>query len=318
MFKKLRKELETNKYYESLDFEIPKDPQKFYEDFGLLKHPETNNLCPKLTPYQYDIWKDSFYHKYRLTIKSQKVGLTTSSLMEDFQKTVLPSSNPFSCRGKEILIIAQSLQHAKEHLYTLRKMIKISKKYGAFLVDKPDGMLSKDEVTKVMQLFIRNPEDPQKPTRIIGLGPKEGSVWSWKEVKHIHMSDIAATNLIDDSGLFNAAFSRLANTDGTIHIESPPRGQKGQLWEIYKSSKLKIGEDDPMYEEREEAKFHVREVPAYAAVQSGLITQDFLNQQRERLGIQYGQYYECEFLNPFNTWYDESLFKYSTDIQLGR
>lgn len=317
MFGKLRKELESNKHYESLNFRIPKDPQKFYEDFGLLRHPETNKPCPKLTAYQYEIWKDSFCRKYRLTIKSQKVGLTTSSLMEDFQKAVLPTSNPFSCRGKEILIIAQSLQHAKEHLYTLRKMIKSSKKYSSFLIDKPDGMLSKDEVTKVMQLFIRNPEDPVKPTRIIGLGANEGASWSWKEVKHIHMSDVAATDTKDDSGLFNAAFSRLANTDGTMHIESPPRGQRGQLWEIYKASKMKINEDDPRFEEREQAKFHVREVPAYVAVEAGLITQDFLNHQRERLGIRYGQYYECEFLNPYNTWYDDSLFKYDDSLQLG-
>ena len=40
-------------------------------------------------------------------------------------------------------------------------------------------------------------------------------VWSVEEYKfRIHMSDIAATNLVDDSGLFAAAFSRLANTDG--------------------------------------------------------------------------------------------------------
>ena len=47
------------------------------------------------------------------------------------------------------------------------------------------------------------------------------------------MSDIAATNLVDDSGLFAAAFSRLANTDGSLIIETPPRGARGRVYEIF-------------------------------------------------------------------------------------
>jgi hypothetical protein len=34
------------------------------------------------------------------------------------------------------------------------------------------------------------------------------------------MSDVAVTNQVDDSGLFAAAFSRLANTNGTLTIET--------------------------------------------------------------------------------------------------
>jgi len=47
------------------------------------------------------------------------------------------------------------------------------------LISKPTELLLKDEVTKVMQLFIHNPEKPHKPTRIIGLGGSNpGSIWS--------------------------------------------------------------------------------------------------------------------------------------------
>jgi hypothetical protein len=283
-------------------FTVPSDPQKFYQDFGYLLHPKTNEPITKLTPYQYNIWKDGQIYKYRLTIKSQKVGLTTSSLLEDFQKSIT------TCRGKEILIIAQSIQHAKEHLYTLRKLIISSKKYSSFLINKPNELLFRDEVTKVTVLYIKNPDNPYKPTRIIALGPKEGSAWSWKEVKHIHMSDIAASNQIDDSGLFGAVFSRLANTDGTIHIETPPRGQRGKIWEIYSTSKL--NDDDSQ-------QFHVTEVPVSEAVKEGIITQEFLEGELKRQPLLYNQYYECEFLNPYNTWYDESLFQYDSSLQLG-
>jgi hypothetical protein len=81
--------------------------------------------------------------------------------------------------------------------------------------------------------YIKNPDSQLKPARIIGLGASEGSIWSWKNVAKIHMSDIAATNLVDDSSLFAAAFSRLANTDGNICIETPPRGARGRVYEIF-------------------------------------------------------------------------------------
>ncbi|MEX0639788.1 MAG: hypothetical protein WD183_02070 [Nitrosopumilaceae archaeon] len=277
-----------------VDLNIPKDPQEFYQDLGLLKHPKTNQPVIQLTPYQYSIWNNGYKFKYRLTIKSQKVGITTSSLMEDFQKAVT------TCRGKEILVIAQNLQLARDHLYTLRKMIKGSKKYSQFLIDKPTNLLFRDEVSKITVIFIRNPDNLNKPTRIIGLGPREGSVWSWKEVAHIHMSDVAASDQLDDSGLFGAVFSRLANTDGTLHIETPPRGQRGKIWEIYQNN---------------EAQFKVTEVPATEAVKGGLITQEFLDAEKQRLGTLYGQYYECAFLNPFNTWYDDSLFSFEEDSE---
>ncbi|MDR4510266.1 MAG: hypothetical protein MRJ93_01010 [Nitrososphaeraceae archaeon] len=64
---------------------IPSNPQAFYTDFGYLLHPKTREPVQELTPYQYQIWNDS-KTKYRLVVKSQKVGLSTSALLEDFQK----------------------------------------------------------------------------------------------------------------------------------------------------------------------------------------------------------------------------------------
>ncbi|MGI0010967.1 MAG: hypothetical protein ACREAE_06180, partial [Nitrosopumilaceae archaeon] len=251
MFNHLKKELKSHWVPDIIDVIIPEDPQKFYEDVGMLVHPSSNKPVTRLAPYQYQIWKDGFSHKYRLTIKSQKCGITTSSLYEDFQKALT------TCRGKEILIIAQSLQHARSHLYTLRKIIQASEKYRPFLIEKTTPFLSKDEISKATTLYIHNPDNPQKPTRIIGLGANENAVWSWKEVGHIHMSDVAATDQIDDSGLFGAAFSRLANTGGTIHIETPPRGQRGKIWDIYNQSELKADSEN-----KHDTKFHMRKVHA--------------------------------------------------------
>jgi hypothetical protein len=295
-------------YDELADIQIPTDPQKFYEDFGLFEHPLTRKPVKKLTTYQYNTWKDAFNYRYRLVVKSQKVGITTSTLLEDFQKAVLPIEHPLSCMGKEILIIAQTADMAKEHLYTLRKMVLNSKKYAPFLISKASSLVLRDEVTKATVMYVKNPNNVHKPTRIIALSPSERSVWSWKEVKHIHMSDVAVNQSVDDSGLFGASFSRLANTNGSMIIESPPRGQRGQIWEIYQASKLKGDE------EHETAKFKVREISAESAVDNGLMTQEFLNQERVRLGVLYAQYYECAFLNPYTSWYDENRFMLSDDL----
>lgn len=284
---------------------MPRDPNQFYQDLGLLQHPDTGKPVPRLTAYQTKVWKDGFYYKYRLTIKSQKVGISTSSLMEDFQIALTRA------RGKEILLIAQSLNHAKEHLYTLRKIIISSPKYSKFLISEPTELLLKDEVTKVMMLYIQNPDNLNRPTRIIGLGPKEGGVWSWKEVEHIHMSDITAASIKDDTGLFGAAFSRLANTNGSMHIETPPRGQLKSVWSIYQASELKNAD-----EAHEQAKFKINKIPVTMAIQAGLITEEFIEAERIRLGPQFAEKYECEFLNPSNTWYDDSLIHYDAGQQL--
>ena len=58
-------------------------------------------------------------------------------------------------------------------------------------------------------------------------------------VAHIHMSDIAASSRIDDAEVFGAAFSRLANTNGTMLIESPLRMPSGMIYKIFEMSKLK-------------------------------------------------------------------------------
>jgi len=110
----------------------------------------------------------------------------------------------------------------------------------------------------------------------------------------------------DDAEVFGAAFSRLANTNGTMLIESPPRRPSGMIYKIYEMSKLKknIDKDSAL------AQFKIHEIPASMAVQAGLITQEFLDAERERLGPLYPMYYECDFYNSSSTWYKPEYFQY--------
>lgn len=192
----------NEKLYEELrKQDIPLDPQAFYEDFGFLTHRKTKQPVTQLTPYQKDVWEGGFRYKYRLVIKSQKIGLSTTVLMEDFQRAIT------TCRGGEILIIAQSFKQAQEHIYTLRRMISSSEKYSKWLITKPTADLLKSEVSNSMTLYIRNTDNPKEPTRIIAIGNSESAVWSWKNVMAVHFSDIAISTK-DYTGLLDAGITR--------------------------------------------------------------------------------------------------------------
>ena len=260
---------------------IPTEAIEFYNDFGPFIHSKTGLPVGEPTTYQIQEWNDPT--KYKLIIKSQKVGLSSWELRHDFNLALT------KCKGKDILIIAQTQYHANEHLLTLKTDIINSEKYAKYLIRDPSEFLFREQKTKVREIQIKNPDNPLRPSRIIALGASEGAVWSWKNVAHIHMSDIAANDLKDDSPLFAAAFSRLANTGGTMLIETPPRGPRGRIFEIYQQAITQT--------ESIEGKFKVFHVTAQDAVKEGLITQDFLDEEKMRLGALYPQYYEAQFIS---------------------
>jgi hypothetical protein len=120
------------------------------------------------------------------------------------------------------------------------------------------------------------------------------------------MFDIISSSRIDDVEVFGVAFSRLANPNGTMLIESPPRRPSGMIYKIYEMSKLKknIEKDSAIWQ------FKIHEIPVVMAVESGLINQEFLDAERERLGPLHPMYYECGFYNSASTWYRPEYFQY--------
>jgi len=271
---------------------VPLEPNAFYHDLGLIEHPFTRKAVANLTAYQIDVWRAMMLYRFLLVIKSQKIGLTTSVLMADLQFAFLPTSHPRSCRGKEIIILAQDYGKAKDHLGTLRQMIHASKKYAPFLIDRPASYLRRDEVSKVTTIYLHNPENPNRPTIIRGLGSNEGAVWSWKNVKHIHISDIAAAN-IDYDPTINAALTRLVNTRGTMIIETPPRGPRGKVYEIYRQS---IEAADANAAGSGEGQFKVKRIHVREAIAAGIVTEEEIEGMRATLGNQFPAYFEAEFI----------------------
>ena len=322
MFSQLKKEIAVyTEVAEKTNVIIPRDPQEFYADFGFLSHPRLKDvngqplLVKKLAPYQFEFWS---YPGNALAIKSQKIGLTTTSLMEDFQFTLLPEG-----AGKDVLVIAQNQLLADDHILTFKRMIYQSEKYSQFLVTTPDGF--REEKTKMSVIFVRNPYDNNRPSRIIALGKSEASIWSWKNVAKIHMSDVAKLDIKEQKNFFAAVYSRLANTQGIIKIETPPNGQQGEVYNIYNKSRAKIIEDENLAIQEtfvedpvdNASKFRIFVYPAIEAVKAEIISREFLEQERIEIGdLLFSQLYECNFLPPGNQWYNESMI-YTEDYGVG-
>ena len=286
--------------------DIPKDLYAFYKNVGYFTNQKTNEYVTVLAPHQIQTWADRWISKYRLYLKSQKIGLSTEILLEDFHIALTRG------RGKEILIISQSKEKAKEHIQDLKKMISNSI-YRDFLIDRPttEEDLLKDERSKIDTIYLRNPADPNRPTKIIALGiTSVGSLISFKRVCHIHMSDVTLADMIEErfQEAFGGAFSRLANTDGTMVIECPPRGPSGPVFNI-------VDEDDSLKKdgitiELEEGEkiltpsgFLVRRYTFQVGLDCGMITPEFIEKEKRRLGVLFGMYYLADFYSTDQTWF---------------
>ena len=184
-----------------LDDNLPADPSQFYSSFGYLLHPLTTKPVKELAPYQINVWKAVIENKRVIVVKTRKCGLSTSQLLADFQLAILPSSNPLSCRGFDQLVISQTKELAKEHLLSFHRMILRSKKFSRFLMDKPveideenDSHLKyrnvmRDEKSKTAVIYVRNPEDETRPSRIIALGAdNQGSIESRPNIHRLNIA----------------------------------------------------------------------------------------------------------------------------------
>jgi hypothetical protein len=257
----------------------PSDPQLFYQDVGLFIHPRTQEPVKELTVYQREFNEDIDRYKYAEAIKSNKIGLSSSVLVNLFYHMIT------DCAGYQALILAQNSRMSREHLYTLQKYIVQSVKYSDYLISIGDRDMNvlRGEQTRITEMFIRNPYNPKKPTRVISIPATAGSAVSWKEVKYVMCSDITMTDK-DYDPVLKSAFTRLAQTRGYFVIETIPRGPQGLVYDIWLRNRTQQGTD-----------FKVREYPVLMAVQAGLIQEDFLEQERQRHGPDFARLYECSF-----------------------
>ena len=296
-----------------LDFEVPKEPQQFYESFGLLLHPRLKDpvtkrpiLIKELAPYQVRWWKEK---GDVATPKSNKVGLTTTSGLELFQSRLLPEE-----AGFDALWVAQTARMANEHILNLKNQIRWSKRYSKFLITRPDIELFREEKSKASVIYVANPYDRKRPSRIIGIGGSESLAYSWKYINRIHGADISLLKAKEQKAFFAGLYSRVANTQGPIKFESIPNGQQGEFWNIISKSRDKRADvDNEELAEDPEGRagdFKIWDIAYTEAISAGVITEEFIEKQKRRLGdLLFSQLFECNFLPPGNQWYRAEWIK---------
>ena len=275
--------------------EIPQGAREFYHDFGKLRHQSTNELIEDLAPYQYNIWDCPA--KTVLVDKCQKSGFTTSELLHDFQQTISVG------RGKDCLIVAQTQQHANEHIYTLKRAVADSPKYRKYLITSSKELFFREEQTKMSTIFVKNPDNPFRPSRIIGLTFRQQSLWSWKNAFRVHISDPAIAPVVDDAAVYAAAKGRLANTNGQMMIEGPPNGPSGKFYEWYEQ-----------YKDGHDPNFQVFLIVDEDAIAANVISREFLDQQKKELGPLYAQYYQGSFLGGIGNVFAERDVTYAIEL----
>ena len=272
-----------NKGFKAIDDEgniVPKDPHQFYLWLGKIIHPLTKQEVDSYTSYQLRGWQLQLESDL-LVVKSNKVGYSSSSLDALIQNCLLRKT-----AGYEKLIVCQTSQLAKEHLYTIRKRLIDSENGSKFLIHsiKERPYLIKGEETKIMELFIENPYNESDPSRIFGLGASAGSVVSWKRVNYVLASDITKSKT-DYRAVLDGLSTRLANTRGRMHIETIPNGPTGRIYEMYEQ--ILNGDITDM---------KLLTITADDAVKEGVITQEYLESEKKRLGIMYDQYFNADFI----------------------
>jgi hypothetical protein len=297
--------------------DVPLDPRAFYQSFGPILHGKTNKPVKDLAPYQYETWELFLKQGRLLEIKAQKVGESTKWLIVDFQMAILPPDNPLSTRGYDTLILSQSREHAREHIRTLYNLIANSEKYSGWLIDRSLMPEEDDDYKKVLRseqskqniIYIRNPTNERQPARIIGVSiDRVGSLASWKRIHHIHASDISLA-VGDISEAFSMATSRLANTDGSMVVEAPPTPPQGVLYDMWLKYRSRV--------QLKPGDFAVYEIPATEAVKYGIISQSFLDSEKERMPAnEYERLYLARFTANFGNVFSASVIEKAINLAL--
>jgi len=286
---------------------VPRDPDEFLRDFGGIPHPSRKG--PDGMPVMITEWawyqKEAWGEFNSLMVSSNKVGKTTSHMLEDFQTRLFKEH-----AGFDLLLVAQNQKMANDHLLHLKRLVRSSPKYWQFVIDRPDQELFKEEKSKLETMYVRNPWDPQRPSRILALGGSEASAYSWKNVDWIHMSDVTQLTATNQKLFFGALFSRLANTNGKAKIETIPGAKEGEVYRIYREINgiREAGDEDLVEDDYDlSSTFKYTEVTIDDAITEGLVSLDYKRKMQSLLDKNtFDQLFMAKWVEVENQWYDES------------
>lgn len=292
---------------------IPDNGKEFYEDFGYLPHPWKRDAkgrplpVVELADYQLEFWNNQ---SNMIMLKNNKAGVSTTSHLEMFWSRLMPNE-----AGFDALLVAQNQKIANMHLLDLKRLVGNSAKYNKYMIRRPDQELFKEEKTKLEVMYIRNPYNAARPSRILALGSSVPSGFSWKHVNRIHMSDISQIKKIEDAEFFSALYSRLANTNGIIKIETIPGAKKGEyyrIWQRANKQKVDFVTEDALAEDPENlsSTFTPIKITYVDSLKCGIISPDYISNAKRDLGpIEFARLFEAQFTEDSEAWYKEDWMK---------
>lgn len=252
--------------------ELPKEVRQFNEAIGLPIHPSTG-LPHALTSYQMTVL--TYKGKDLLVVKANKIGITESVLRDMAYRGVVGD-----CVGYQMFLGAQDQVLAKENLKRLTTLF-------------DDSPLLRPLIKRKMQTRL----DLWNNTEYIVMPRSAQARRGWPRLKYAFLDEAAHYGLLDDEPFLAATTSRLANTNGYLRIVSTPQGQRGFFY------RLADRKNDP------QNPFLVKEWDYHVGVEAGLITEEFIDKERQRLGNLFPQEYELKFLASQNAAIEEDLLK---------
>ena len=304
--------------YVKVETEIPNNASEFYAEIGQFINQKTKEVVTELAPHQIEIWNDRWLSQKRAYPKSQKIAVSTLLLMEDMHIAMTDA------RGQEVIIVAQSIPKAQQHLDDLEDMFRGSKRYRSYMIEKRmfderDDIKRRDQ-SAIGRLVVRNPDNPIMPTYIYACTiTRPSSLISFKRVKHIHASDITLAEMSEElmKKAWGGLTSRLANTEGTIVFEGPLRGPHGPLYDILLPlyQKQEVAEELPervaLYTD---SGYLVRRYTYRVGIESGMMTEKWINQARLELGPLFAMFYEAVAYSSDKMWFDKKHIQKTSDI----
>lgn len=210
--------------------QIPTTFREFFRDFGGIEHdylrdPKTHlpSRVTDLAEYQYEFAEAN----YAVMLKTNKSGMTTSEMLCDYWTRLLPQNAGFDC-----LLAASKQEIANELLMQLKTLVANSRKYSQYLITDVGELGFKERKSKMRELYVANPYNPKRPSRIIAIGSSLTDVYSRMKVNRIHITDPSRMVIrAAQTDYFAGLFSRISNTGGDIKIEGVPgKDRSGWFW----------------------------------------------------------------------------------------
>ena len=210
------------------DYHIPADFDEFFRDFGGLEHPllTDKNKQPlritKLASYQSHFAKLDF----GVTKKCNKIGMTTSELLNDFHTRLLPGKS-----GNDCLFAAAKEEISNNLLSSLKNKVANSTKYRQFMLKKSKRPESNEESTQG-RMILQDPWRDVKEGHILALGTSASGTYSRLDVNRVHISDPSRMVILAQDDYFAGLISRISNTAGQIKIEGVPGSRNGWFYKL--------------------------------------------------------------------------------------